>query len=226
MTGFSPQYRGESVPRRLATIASSPTSTARTWTTPSSAANGSRSSITTTNPGKESHHETQTQHPRIHRGHRRLQRPSPGQCPASTWTISSARHPRGGGYRRRYPRAARREPPDRPHLGHRRCQQLRPDLDDDQAWAVLQEVEARLDCATASHATPSRPPPPSSSRSQKGRGKAASTSSVENYTRDARHRAFRGHGRAHQRDSVNSTIRAVFDPESLRLAEPDETKTK
>ena len=57
-TACSPSTPVESDGEEGSAAAGSPTSTARRWTTRSSAANGSRSSITTTNPRKESIYES------------------------------------------------------------------------------------------------------------------------------------------------------------------------
>jgi hypothetical protein len=101
-------------------------------------------------------------------------------------------------------------------------QQQRPDLDADQAWAVLQKVAARLDNAlgitiaiieTAAELYPQPEGP--------WQGRIDVT--VENYTRDAAIEHFEAMAETIERQSVNSTMRAVFDLASLRLAGRDET---
>jgi hypothetical protein len=95
--------------------------------------------------------------------------------------------------------------------------QLRPDLDDDQAWAVLQKVADRLDGAlgitfeTIETAAGELFPQP------EGPWQGRIDVSVENYTRDAAVEHFEAMAAIIERQSVNSTMRAVFDPASLRL---------
>jgi len=105
--------------------------------------------------------------------------------------------------------------------------QLRPDLDDDQAWAVLQLVEEKLEQDVgisremveriAEVLYPDKP-----ERHWQGRIDV----SVENYTRDAAIEHFEAMAETIERQSVNSTMRAVFDPASLRLAGRDETTNR
>ena len=105
-------------------------------------------------------------------------------------------------------------------------QQQRPDLDDDQAWAVLQAVEKRLDSSdgitwdTLEIIAAELYPQP------EGPWQGRIDVSVENYTRDAAIEHFEAMAAEIERKSVNSTLRAVFDPESLRLAQPDETTSQ
>ena len=103
-------------------------------------------------------------------------------------------------------------------------QELRPELDHDQAWAVLQTVFKRLHSdygitwdsinRTAGELFPEK---------RKCRWQGRIDVSVENYTRDAAIDHLWEMAEHVQRDAVNSTTRAVFDPASLRLAEPGET---
>jgi hypothetical protein len=104
--------------------------------------------------------------------------------------------------------------------------QLRPDLDDDQAWEVLQKVAARLDSAlgitfeTIETVAAEFFPQP------EGPWQGRIDVSVENYTRDAAVEHFEAMAAMIERLSVNSTMRAVFDPESLRLLDSDETPNR
>lgn len=104
--------------------------------------------------------------------------------------------------------------------------QLRPDLDDDASWAVLMSVRDDLDSdhgitwdtvkTTADELYPQ----------SEGPWQGRIDVSVENYTREAAIEHFEQMAEHVQRDAVNSTTRAVFDPASLRLAEPGDTDGK
>jgi hypothetical protein len=103
---------------------------------------------------------------------------------------------------------------------------LRPDLDDDQAWKVLQAVADRLgrsDCnvgitcgAVETVAAELFPQP-------EGPWQGRIDVSVANYTREAAIEHFEAMAELIERESANSMLRAVFDPASLRLLDSDET---
>jgi len=103
-------------------------------------------------------------------------------------------------------------------------QQQRPDLDDDQAWAVLQAVEKRLDWDYGITWDIIADELFRSGQTPGWQGHI--NVSVENYTRDAAIEHFENMAAHIETYSVNSTIKATFDPASLRLAEPDETTSK
>jgi hypothetical protein len=101
--------------------------------------------------------------------------------------------------------------------------ELRPDLDDDRAWEVLQDVQRQLSSDVGitwdviqTIAAELYPQP-------EGPWQGRIEVSVENYTRDAAVEHFEGMARLMERQSVNSTMQAVFVPESLRLVERDAT---
>jgi len=104
---------------------------------------------------------------------------------------------------------------------------LRPDLNADQAWRVLQTVVERLDCnvgitcdtveTTAAELYGDKPKP---------RWQGRIDVSVENYTRDEAIEHFTGLATHIERNAVNSTTRASFDPASLQPVEPNETGSK
>ena len=102
--------------------------------------------------------------------------------------------------------------------------QQRPDLDDEQAWAVLQAVAEGLDSnrgitwdlidTIADELYPERP-----ERRWQGRIDV----SVENYSRDEAMEHFTELAKHLEKDAVNHTTRAQFEAGSLRPAEPSET---
>ncbi len=104
---------------------------------------------------------------------------------------------------------------------------VRDDLDDDQAWHVLQEVESRLDCnvgicwdtieLVAHELYPESAPQ---------RWPARIDVAVANYSRDDAGEHFTGLAAHIEREAVNNTTRASFDPASLRRVETDETPSK
>jgi hypothetical protein len=104
---------------------------------------------------------------------------------------------------------------------------VRDDLDDGQAWHVLQEVESRLDCnvgicwdtieLVAHELYPESAPQ---------RWPARIDVAVANYSRDDAGEHFTGLAAHIEREAVNNTTRASFDPASLRRVETDETPSK
>jgi hypothetical protein len=105
--------------------------------------------------------------------------------------------------------------------------QQRPDLDEEQAWAVLQLVEEKLDCNVgitceiveriADVLYPEK-------RQRRWQGRI--DVSVDNYDRVIAIEHFEEMAAHVERDAVNSTTRATFDPASLRPVEPGETTSK
>ena len=103
-------------------------------------------------------------------------------------------------------------------------QDLRPDLDDDQAWQVLQDVERRLDSQygiswdtieiVADELFGPKPNP-------RWHGRIDLT--VEGCDRDEAIEHFTGLAAGLAKDVVTNT-RASFDPASLRPADPNETE--
>jgi hypothetical protein len=103
-------------------------------------------------------------------------------------------------------------------------QKLRPDLNNDQAWSVLQTVDDRLDCNVgitcesvemiARELYGARP---------ESRLQGRIDVSVENYTRDAAMEHFTELASHIQKVAVNSTTKATFDPASLRPTDLNET---
>jgi hypothetical protein len=103
-------------------------------------------------------------------------------------------------------------------------QEIRPDLNPDQAWDVLHKVWERLDSRDGItwdilSAVADRLYPKRKRHAWAGRIDV----SVENYTRAAAIEHFEGMARHIERDAVNSTTKAEFDPASLRPAQSDET---
>lgn len=102
--------------------------------------------------------------------------------------------------------------------------QQRPDLGDDEAWAVLQAVEEQLD---SSHGITwdtvkliaDELYPEKTERRWQGRIDVL----VENYTREAAIEHFEEMAAHVEGDAVNSTTRATFDHASLRPLETNET---
>jgi hypothetical protein len=104
---------------------------------------------------------------------------------------------------------------------------LRPDLDDEQAWSVLQKVADRLHYdvgitwdvveTTADELYGGKPKP---------RWQGRIDVSVENYTRDEAIEHFTDLAAHIEKDAVNSTTKASFDPASLQPVEPNETHSK
>jgi len=104
-------------------------------------------------------------------------------------------------------------------------QEVRPDLDDDQAWQVLQTVERRLDSQygmnwdtieiIADELFGSKPV----SRWQ-GRIDVA----VEGYSHDEAIEHFTDLAAHIEKDAVNSTTRATFDTASLRPTDPSNSE--
>jgi hypothetical protein len=105
-------------------------------------------------------------------------------------------------------------------------QQQRPDLADEQAWAVLQAVEKQLDSNygitwdTLEIIADELYPKP------EGPWQARIDVSVANYDREAAVEHFTELAAHIEHVAVNSTTRASFDPESLHLLEPDSTTGK
>ena len=103
-------------------------------------------------------------------------------------------------------------------------QQVRPDLDDDEAWRVLQDCEHRLDSTqgltwdTIEQIAADLYPEPKGARWH-GRIDV----SVQNYTRDAAIEHFTELATLIERKAVNSTTRAVFQPDSFRLVPADDS---
>ncbi len=103
-------------------------------------------------------------------------------------------------------------------------QEARPDLDDDQAWQVLQAVERHLDSQfgitwdTVELLAEDLHGPKPAQRWQ-GRIDVA----VEGYDRDAAVEHFTLLAAHIEKDAVNSTTRATFDLASFRSADPKQT---
>src|SRR5271157_1217563 len=103
---------------------------------------------------------------------------------------------------------------------------LRPDLDDEQAWSVLQKVADRLHYdvgitwdVVETTAAELYPQP-------EGPWQGRIDVSVENYTRDAAIEHFTELAACMEKRAVNSTTKASFDAASLRLVEANETGSK
>ena len=100
---------------------------------------------------------------------------------------------------------------------------IRPDLDEGDAWDVLQSVRDDLDPErgitrdTIEQAARELYPQP------EGPWQGRIDVTVENYTRDAAIEHFEAMAEIIEQLSVNRTMKAVFDPGSLRLAKRDET---
>ena len=104
---------------------------------------------------------------------------------------------------------------------------LRPDLDDKQAWSVLQKVADRLHYdvgitwdvveTTADELYGDKPKP---------RWQGRIDLSVEHYSRDEAIKHFTDLAARIEKEAVNSTTKASFDAASLRLVEPNETGSK
>jgi len=104
---------------------------------------------------------------------------------------------------------------------------LRPDLNADQAWRVLQTALERLDCnvgitcdtveTIADELYGGKP---------KLRWQGRIDLSVEHYSRDEAIEHFTDLAAHIEKDAVNSTTKASFDAASLRLVEPNETGSK
>jgi hypothetical protein len=100
-------------------------------------------------------------------------------------------------------------------------QSMRPDLNDDQAWEVL--IAAR-DCDTGmTDETIKILADDLYGRQNKSHWQGRIDVSVANYDREAAIEHFKGMASHVERNAVNSTTRATFDPASLRLAKPDES---
>lgn len=103
-------------------------------------------------------------------------------------------------------------------------QGVRPDLNDDQAWQVLQTVERRLDSQygmnfdtieiIADELYGAKP-------IQRWQGHI--DIAVENYSRDEAIEHFTGLAEQIEKIAVNTTTRATFDTASLRLSDPSKT---
>jgi hypothetical protein len=109
-------------------------------------------------------------------------------------------------------------------LGVDDVQQQRPDLDDDQAWAVLQDAEKYLDLHNGItwdtlKILSDELYPGNLERRWQGRIDV----SVENYTREAAVEHFEQMAAHVERNSVNSTTKATFDHASFQPLEPNET---
>ena len=101
-------------------------------------------------------------------------------------------------------------------------QEVRPDLNDDQAWQVLQTIERRLDsqygmnwdtiAIIADELFGSK-------LVQRWQGRI--DVAVEGYSRDEAIEHFADLAAHIEKDAVNSTTRATFDTESLRCLDPD-----
>jgi hypothetical protein len=104
-------------------------------------------------------------------------------------------------------------------------QEVRPDLDDDRAWQVLQTVERRLDSQYGMNwdtieiiADELFGPQPA----QRWQGRI--DVAVEGYSRDEAIEHFTGLAAHIEKGAVNSTTRATFDSASLRSADPDKSR--
>lgn len=104
---------------------------------------------------------------------------------------------------------------------------LRPDLDDKQAWSVLQKVADRLHYdvgitwdvveTTADELYGGKPKP-------RWQGRIDLT--VEHDSRDEAIKHFTDLATHIEKEAVNSTTKASFDPASLQPVEPNETTSK
>jgi hypothetical protein len=99
-------------------------------------------------------------------------------------------------------------------------QEVRPDLNDDQAWQVLQTIERRLDSQYGMNwdtieiiADELFGPKPV----QRWQGRIDVT--VEGYSQDEAIEHFTGLAAHIEKDAVNATTRATFDAASLRSAD-------
>lgn len=105
-------------------------------------------------------------------------------------------------------------------------QHVRPDLDDDQAWQVLQTIDCRLDSErgitweTVEIAAHDLFGP----ESENWQGRIDVT--VEGYDREHAIEHFSELAAHIQKDAVNTTTRATFDPASLQAANATKAKNK
>jgi hypothetical protein len=104
--------------------------------------------------------------------------------------------------------------------------EIRPDLSDDQCWEVLRLCRARWGSCQAIdwEAIEKTALELYGSEPRRWRGRIDVT--VENYSRDEAIEHFTGLAEHVERDAVNNTTRASFDPASLRLVEPDQDTSK